>query len=258
MYRWISCERLVNKVTNEDKIFGGKYLIDPYQKCDISCLYCDAAEEAIYIKHNASDLLRKEIRYLEKAMVIIGSATDPYQTVEKHTKITREIVKILTEENFPIHILTKSNLVERDIDLLRGKNARVTFSFSTLNNDISKILEPNAPSPLQRIETLRKLSKEGIKTGIAIFPIIPFLTERDIEDIIRLSREAGASYLLYEYLELKGDVKERFLQVMERHLPEIADKLRELYSKSYKPEGYSIDDKIKYLCRIYGLRIGHE
>ena len=258
MYRWISCNRLINEVTKEDKIFGGRYLIDPYQKCDISCSYCDAAEDTIYIKYNAPDLLRKEIKSLKKATVIIGSSTDAYQMIEEESKITREILSILLEEGFPVHILTKSNLVERDIDLLKERDVRVTFSLSTLDDNLSKLLEPNAPLPSQRLEALKRLSKEGIRTGVAIFPVIPFLTEMDIEDMIKLSREAGASHLIYEYLELKGDVKERFLHIMGKYSPEIANKLRELYSKSYKPKGYNIDDRIKALCKAYGMRIGYE
>lgn len=255
MYRWISSDRLINRITEKDRLFGGKYILDPYQKCDISCAYCDAAEDIVYIKHNAMDLLRREIESLDRADIIIGSATDPYQSIEEKIQLTRDILDFLISRDYPVHILTKSDLIERDVDILKKGKVKVTLSLSTLDTNLSRLIEPNAPSPFRRIGTIKKLSEEDIETGVAIFPVIPLVTESHIDDMIRLSREAGARYLVYGYLELKGDLKKRFLHVMSEYSMDKVDELRKIYQDTYKPKGYSIDKMIRGLCKAHGLRI---
>jgi len=257
MYRWVSCGRGIVSVRGEDPLFGGRYIVDPYQKCDLSCVYCDSAEECIYIKHDILERLKAECKDLERKTVILGSSTDPYQIIERRVGITRKVLRFLLEEGFPVHILTKSCLIERDIDLLRRGDVRVTVSISTLDERISSILEPKVPSPRRRLETLRRLSMGSVEVGVAIFPIIPFLTERTLPEIVELAKEAGASYVIYGYLELKGDVRIRFFDVVDRSIPSISSSLRELYRDSFRPKGYNIDGRIREICKSHGLRLFH-
>ena len=257
MYRWISCRSIVERIHGTDKRFGGKYIVDPYQKCDLCCVYCDAAEDIIYIKHNAVEILINEIERIKRGRVILGSATDPYQRIEEREGLTREVLKILTENGFPVHILTKSSLVERDIDIMKSGDVRVTISFSTMDENISRIIEPEAPAPERRLKTVERLSKEGIRVGVAVFPLIPYVSDVDIERDVKRFKDAGASYLIYEYLELKGYVREKFFGKMERFFPEVCEKLRELYRDSYKPKDYKVDDMIVKACKKVGLRLGY-
>ena len=118
-YKQIKVDSLINKIIKKDTLFGGKYTIDPYQNCEYGCKYCDSSfDETIYIKSNAVELLKSEITQIEKGIIIVGSVHDPYQKAEEYYKITRRLLKIIQNNNFSCHILTKSNLVLRDIDIL--------------------------------------------------------------------------------------------------------------------------------------------
>lgn len=257
MYRWISCRDLIKKIPTNDVIFGGKYIVDLYQKCDFGCVYCDAAEDVIYIKHNAPDVLAREIKNIEKGTVILGSATDSYQRIEERTELSRNILSILVKENFPVHVLTKSTLVERDIDIIKKGDVSVTVSISTLDEKISKIIEPFAPPPGRRLDMVKRLKKEDIKVGLALFPFIPFISEIDIEHTIERISGSGANYLIFDVLELKGDVKERFFEALREFDDRICKELEEMYKEIYKPKGYKIDSSIKEICKKYGVRLGY-
>ncbi|HDO19466.1 MAG TPA: radical SAM protein, partial [Thermoplasmatales archaeon] len=253
-YRWIQCNTIINPIVGKDKLFKGRYALDPYQKCDLSCIYCDASEETVFIKYNAPEILPQELNGLERGTVIVGSTSDPYQMIEAEQCLTKRILDILTENGFPFHILTKSAMVLRDISLITKGNSTVTVSFSTLDEELRRIVEPHASSINDRIETLKVLSEKGVTAGVALMPVIPILSEMHLEDCIEKFSKAGARYLIYETLELKGDVRRRFLDVIRMHYPDIATRIEKLYKNSYKPKGYDIDKKIKKYCRMYNLR----
>jgi DNA repair photolyase len=244
-YRWISCSSLVNRIVGEDRLFFGNYTIDPYQKCDLGCIYCDAADEIIYIKSNAPEILQKEIEIIGDGMVIIGSTADPYQLIEKKQELTKRILGLLVDNQIRFHILTKSDLVLRDLPLF--DKSSVTISISTLA--YSKVLEPNAPDPKRRFEVVKELVDNGINAGIAIMPILPFLTE--VEDITRLSKDAGARYLIYEYLEMKGDCREKILNFLKDFAPQHIESYRELYKN-----GYKVSEVIEKYCKEYDMQVG--
>src|SRR4030042_5238597 len=111
-YKNIQCSTLLNKITKKDKLFKGEYTLDPYQNCEFGCIYCDSTyDKTIYIKTNAIQQLEKEIKTIQKDTIIIGSVSDAYQKVEEKHKTTRNLLEIIKQNNFPCHILTKSNLV---------------------------------------------------------------------------------------------------------------------------------------------------
>ncbi len=257
-YKQIKVNTLINKITKKDTLFAGIYTIDPYQNCEYGCLYCDSSiDKTIYIKTNAIELLRKELIHLNQGTIIVGSVHDPYQKVEEQTKITRALLKIIEESNFACHILTKSDLVLRDIEILsKIKKCRVTLSLTSVNNYTSKIFEINVPLPKTRLQTIKRLSEAGIKAGLAQIPILPYVTDEEINEIIKSAKNYKASYFLYKHLELKGDQKLCYFNVLKNYYPTLIEKYQKLYNNSYLPDiryVFRIKNNINKLCNIYGL-----
>jgi len=257
-YKQIKIDSLINKITNKDTLFGGNFTIDPYQNCEFGCLYCDSSlDETIYIKTNSEHILKKELKQLEKGTIIVGSVHDPYQKAEEYYKITRHLLKIIGENYFSCHILTKSNLVVRDIDILsKIKNCKVTISLISLDKKILNIFEKNVPSSKKRLLTIQKLNCAHIDAGIAILPIIPYINEEEIEDIIKLAKDYNAKYILYKYLELKGNQKLCFFNILNEFYPNLIEKYKKLYKKDYMPDAKyisNVEKNIINLCKIYGL-----
>ena len=194
MVNEIKARSLLNKHKKRDDWFLGDYTINPYAGCSIGCIYCYTRGSKyggnygvkVAAKSNAVPILKKQlknsIRKNERGFIVLGSAADPYPSMEKDLKLTREILGIIKRYRFPLHILTKSTMITRDIDILEGINKVailpsdlkdkihvgliISFSFSTLNKEIASIVEPGASSPTERLETMKKFSDAGFKTGI--------------------------------------------------------------------------------------------
>ena len=258
-YKPIKVDFLINKITTKDKLFGGDYTIDPYQNCEFGCVYCDSSvEKTIYIKKNAPEIFKKELNNIKKGTIIVGSVHDPYQRIEKKELITRKILYIIKKYNFSCHILTKSDLVLRDADIIsKIDKSRVTISISSLKKSYSNFFEKNVPSPNTRLETIFKLKKFGINSGIAIIPIFPYITEDELENIIKNAKKHNANYLLYKYLELKGDQKNYFFKKIEKFKPNLIKKYKNLYKNNYSPDkNYQKEFKINIekLCKKYKIK----
>lgn len=213
--------------------------INPYQGCEHGCIYCYARpshaylglspgldfETRLFAKVNAAELLRKELSRpgYRCDTIAIGSNTDPYQPVEHDLRITRGIIEILREFRHPVGIVTKSALVERDIEVLATMAAaglaEVFVSVTTLDQDLARHLEPRAAAPFRRVETLRRLAEAGIPCGVLVAPVIPFLNDKDIERILEQACRAGATRAGYQMLRLPHEVKDLFKNWLERHYP---------------------------------------
>lgn len=244
---------MLNRITTKDKLFNGDYTLDPYQNCGFGCKYCDSTyDETIYIKTNAAQLLKKELETTEKGTIIVGSVVDPYQKAEESHNITRNLLEIIEQYDFPCHILTKSNLVLRDIDILsKMNNCVVTMSIATTNQSVSDLFERDVPSPMERLETIKKLSESGITAGLAVIPILPFIVEDELEDIVKSAKKHKARYLLHKHLELKGDQKNIFMKILEEFYPNLVEKYEELYKDSYMPDDAfisKINNELEKLC----------
>lgn len=253
-YKQIKVNSLLNKITSKNKLFNGDYTIDPYQNCEFGCLYCDSSfDKTIYVKINASDLLKKELEKAEKGTIIVGSVHDPYQKAESEYKITRKLLNIIKQSGFTCHILTKSDLVLRDLDIFTEiENCLVTISLTSLKDSISEFFEKNVPSPKVRLQTIGQLKNAGISTGLAIIPILPFLVEEEFENIINLAKNHNANYILQKYLELKGDQKNCFLELLNKFNSDLVEKYEHLYKDSYIPENnyiLKINRIIQNLCK---------
>jgi len=214
--------------------------INPYRGCEHGCVYCFARpthsfmglspgldfEAKLFAKPDAAKLLEKELSKegYQPRTIAIGTNTDPYQPVEKQWRIMREILQVLDARNHPVGIVTKSALVMRDIDILsrmaeRGL-AKVAISVTTLDRVLARTMEPRASTPTKRLETIRQLSEAGIPASVMVAPIIPGLTDQEIERILDSARAAGASDAGYVLLRLPLEVSPIFKDWLLRHYPD--------------------------------------
>jgi DNA repair photolyase len=257
-YKYVKYSNILNKITNRDMLFVGNYTLDPYQNCEFRCRYCDSSfDDTILIKSNTLKLLEKEIKNIKKGTIIVGSVTDPYQKLEEKQKITRNILEIIKNNNFSVHILTKSDLVLRDIDILSEiYGCIVTISIISLKKNVLNIFEKNVPSSIERLNIVKQLTNSGIKSGIAVLPLLPFIVEDELEEIIKLAKENGAQYLLHKHLELKGDQKTIFLKNLKELDHNLLNKYNKLYYNSYMPnQDYiiKIKDIVTNYCKKWNI-----
>jgi DNA repair photolyase len=258
-YKKIEVDFLLNKITSKDKLFSGDYTIDPYQNCEFGCLYCDSSFfKTIKIKTNSTEVLDIELATTKKGVIIVGSVHDAYQKAEKKYQITRSLLEIIKKHGFSCNILTKSNLVLRDIDILKKIDyCKVTISLISLKNEISNLYEKNVPSPKIRLETVKTLNENGIKAGLAIMPVLPFIVENEVESIIKSSKEHNAQYLLNKHLELKGDQKKYYINILRKNFLDLVEQYEETYKDNYMPNNdyiVKINNEISKLCKLYHLK----
>jgi DNA repair photolyase len=214
--------------------------INPYRGCEHGCVYCFARpthsymglspgldfESRLFAKPDAAKLLDKELSKegYEPRTIAIGTNTDPYQPIEKQWRIMREILEVLDARNHPVGIVTKSALVTRDIDILsrmaeRGL-AKVALSVTTLDRMLARTMEPRASTPTKRLEAIRQLSDAGIPTSVMVAPIVPGLTDQEIERILDAARAVGAQDAGYVLLRLPLEVSPIFKDWLLRHYPD--------------------------------------
>jgi len=257
-YKYINYDKIINKITNKDKFFHGNYIIDPYQNCEFGCKYCDSSfEKTIFIKNNFLQKTENEIKELSKGTIIIGSVVDPYQKIEENLKITRNLLKIIKKYQFNIHILTKSNLILRDIDILsKIKNKNVTISIISINEKISNFFEKNVPTSIERFELIKKLVDNKINTGLALIPILPYIIEPEIENVIKFALKFKSKYILYKFLELRGNQKLIFYNNLFNLDPTLLKKYKLLYKNNYLPNNKYIEfinHEIYKYCKKFDL-----
>jgi DNA repair photolyase len=221
-------------------------------------------ERKIYIKQNAAWLLRQELRSLRPGEEIaLGTATDPWQPIERRARVTRSILEVLAEyRELRIGVVTKSTLVERDVDLLQRIAERnhlvLNITITTSNIELARILEPRAPRPDLRFRTVRRLRQAGLRTGILCSPLMPGITDnaQALDAMCRRASEAGASFLSAQPLFLKPCSKTTFLAFVHEHFPELDDSYAKRYeatafvSKAYQKR---VSDLVAAVTRRYGL-----
>lgn len=219
--------------------------INPYRGCEHGCIYCYARPTHSYLnlspgldfetrlvaKVNAAALLRQELQKPSHVCspINIGSATDPYQPIEREWRITRSVLEVLNSCQHPYTLITKSSGVERDIDLLAQAGARqqayVMISLTTLDAALCRKLEPRAAAPYRRLQTIRRLADAGVPVGVNVAPIIPFLNEPEIESLIEAAAQAGAQSIHYTVLRLPWEVKPLFEEWLGHHAPDKAARI---------------------------------
>jgi len=219
--------------------------LNPYRGCEHGCIYCFARpthsylglspgldfESRLFAKVNAPELLRRELvkpGYVPEH-IAIGVNTDAYQPCERERQITRQVLEVLSECRHPAGLITKSSLIERDIDLLAPMAANnlacAAVTITTLDAQISRTLEPRAAAPMRRLRTIRTLTDAGIPVSVSVAPIIPFVTEPEIERILEAARDAGAVGAHYTVLRLPHEVNPLFQEWLQAHFPDRAQRV---------------------------------
>jgi DNA repair photolyase len=213
--------------------------INPYQGCEHGCIYCYARpshafldlspgldfETRLFAKPDAAALLRAELARpgYRCEPIALGTNTDPYQPIEREWKITRQVIEVLAECEHPLTITTKGVLILRDLDLLApmaAKNlARVYVSIAMLDRELARKLDPRAPSPQRRLEMIKALSDAGVPVGVSVAPVIPQLTDKDLEAILEAAAEHGARMATWVMLRLPYEVKDLFRDWLAQHYP---------------------------------------
>ncbi|MDP2004660.1 MAG: PA0069 family radical SAM protein [Rubrivivax sp.] len=230
---------------NDSPDIGFDLSINPYRGCEHGCVYCYARpthsylnlspgldfETRIIAKVNAAERLREAlaVRGYTPGHLNIGSVTDAYQPAERRLRITRSVIEVLAEARHPFSIITKSGLVERDIDLIAPMSAQrmaaVYVSITTLDAELARKLEPRAASPQRRLRTIETLARAGIPVGVSVSPVIPFLNEPELERILQAARDAGATSAFSIVLRLPWEVNPLFQQWLQQHVPERAGRI---------------------------------
>lgn len=219
-----------------------KVSLNPYRGCEHGCIYCFARpthaylglspgldfETRLFAKINAPQLLRQELAaptYIPQC-IALGVNTDAYQPCERKLQLTRQILHVLHECKHPVGLITKSSLIERDIDLLadmaQQQLAAAAITLTTLDHRIACRLEPRAAAPARRLETIRRLADAGIPVSVSIAPVIPFITEQELEKVLSAAVDAGATAAGYTVLRLPWELNPLFQQWLEAHFPERA------------------------------------
>jgi DNA repair photolyase len=230
---------------NESPDVGFEASINPYRGCEHGCIYCYARptheylgfsagldfETRIMVKQDAPKLLREELsspRWTPKVVAMSG-VTDPYQPVERRLKLTRGCLEVLAQFRNPVVIITKNNLVTRDLDLLSElagcQAAAVFISLTTLDSDLRKIMEPRTSPPAARLAAIRALSQASIPVGVLTAPVIPGLTDHEIPSLVAAAVEAGAKFAGYVILRLPHAVAPLFEQWLTQHFPQKKEKV---------------------------------
>jgi DNA repair photolyase len=224
---------------NDSPDVGFSQSLNPYSGCEHGCCYCFARpshayrnlspgidfETRIFAKVNAAELLRKELSRpgYRCEELVIGVNTDAYQPIERELKLTRSILEVCAEFNQPVSLITKNATIERDIDILAAMAGRnlvaVSVSCNNLDHGIARRLEPRCVAPRRRLEVMRNLSDAGIPVSVLVAPVIPFLTDDQIEPVLEAAWAHGARQAGYVLLRLPWEVKDLFKDWLERHYP---------------------------------------
>lgn len=291
MIKEIETKSVLNKHKKRDGLFLEDYTLNPYSGCSFNCVYCyvngskygSRIPSGCSVKINAADVLYKQLknraRKREYGIIALGSATDPYIHHEKGLKVTRELLKIIYRFHFPLNLFTKSDLILRDIDLLKkiNESARlpedlkdrlnggtiITFSFSTIDDDVARIFEPAAPSPSVRLKAMAHLKEEGFLVGGCLMPLLPFISDTpdQLDIMIKEVKEHGGDFILSSGMTLFGhdnnDSRVKYYNAIEKYFPEVLDRTKTLFDNSdYPPSNYqrSIYKLTRDICQKYNIR----
>jgi DNA repair photolyase len=254
------------------------WTINPYRGCEFACKYCYARythefmgmrdgaefEQKIYVKQHTVDLLRRDLRRVKPGEPIaLGTATDPYQPAERRYAVTQGILEeFARHRGFELGIVTKSNLIVRDLDLLcevaRSNALSIHITVTTMNVELARILEPRAPRPDLRMEAVRQLSEAGLMVGVSSSPVLPGITDSpaDLEAVVSAAAAAGARHIFAGALFLKPCSAAVFLPFLEEHFPQLVQNYRERYAdRAFLPPSYGkrIAQLMARLRQKYGI-----
>lgn len=276
MIKKIRAKSLLQSRGSPDRLFGLKYNLNIYRGCEHKCIYCDSRSNCyqienfddVLVKVNAVEKLKEELSHKTILGTIgFGSMSDPYTHAESKFRLTRGCLEVIAKKKFPVHLITKSSMVIRDSDILKRINqvyAAITFTITTVDQSLSKKVEPFAPPPIGRLKAMEKLAKEGIYTGVTMMPILPFIEDKpnDIRNLVKLVSNHGGKYIIPWFgMTLREGQREYFYNMLDKFFPSMKEcyiqnfgdkyecnckNANELYSLFYDLcRKYNIDTKIK-------------
>lgn len=291
MPKGIEVKGILNKTKRRDPWFLDDYTINLYSACSFNCLFCyirgskygEHMQRSVRVKSNAIELLDKQLANRAKkgqfGYIILCSATDPYLHFEEELQMTRQALQVILRHRFPVHMLTRADLIVRDQDLLKeidraailpeelkqkpGRGALITFSFSTLDDAVAAIFEPGATPPTKRLQALESMKTAGLLTGASMMPLLPWIsdTTASLDHMMKEFKRAGADFVLPATLTLFGngpsDSKTLVFRAVEKHYPHLLKKYQRYFAESdYMPKKYNMafNQKMDELCAAYALR----
>jgi DNA repair photolyase len=254
-----------------DPLFGIKYTMNIYRGCQHQCIYCDSRSECyqiedftdVLVKVNTLELLTKELKSKRiRGTIGTGSMSDPYIPVEAHYRLTERALQIIAENRFPVHAITKSDMVVRDREVLRSIGqvyAAVSFTITTADDDLARKLEPGAPPPSARFRAMAALAAAGIYTGVTMMPILPYIedTEDNVAAIAERARDCGASYILPWFgMTLRDRQRAYYYNKLDGLFPGLSTRYQQRYGERYEcptSNAARLDQMFGELCARYGL-----
>ena len=260
---FVKYKTILSKEKYGSEWFGIDYKMNLYRGCSHGCIYCDSRSNCYHIdnfdvpkgKESALTILEEELFKLSnKGVVGIGSMSDTYNPFEKEYEQTRGALKLLSKYNFGVSIDTKSDMILRDIDILKEINAKnsviIKFTITTPNDELSKIIEPNVCVSSKRFKAIKELTDNGIFTGILMNPVLPFITdnEEDIKKLVKLAHESGAKFIhTFMGMTLRENQRDYYYEKLDKHFPGLKEKYIKYYGERYN----CAVPNYKYLYKVF-------
>lgn len=270
MIREIRAKTILSRVANG--WFGCRYNMNLYRGCQHQCIYCDSRSECygiedfndVLVKVNALDLLRDELpRKRVKGTIGTGAMSDPYTPVETEYNLTGRSLEIIADQGFGAFIITKSDMVLRDLPTLRTINeatyAAVGFTITTADDELARKLEPGAPLPSARLRAIQELASAGIYTGVMLMPVLPFIEDNwaNILDIVTKASDCGAQFVIPWFgMTMRDRQREHFYVCLDHHFPGLRLKYQRTYGNRYScgvPDAVDLSTKINAECDRLGV-----
>ncbi|MFZ6029017.1 MAG: SPL family radical SAM protein [Chloroflexota bacterium] len=273
MIREIEAKTLLIPIKNPMGWFGVKYNMNIYRGCEHRCIYCDSRSECyqiedfdgeVLVKANAIELLEKELaRKRIRGTVGTGAMSDPYTYTEKRYGLTGKALGVIARHRFPAHITTKSDLVLKDLEVLREiahtTRASVGFTLTTTDDALAAQVEPGAPRPSARLEAMARLAEAGVLTGTLVMPILPFIEDspENITAIVHRTAEAGGKFITPWFgMSLRAGQREYFYEQLDRRFPGLRSRYEKCYGERYScptPNERALWPVFHAACEKYGL-----
>jgi DNA repair photolyase len=271
MIQEIKAKVLLSHVKQPDAWFGLKYNMNLYRGCQHQCIYCDSRSECYQIKNfsdilvkvNAIELLRKELASKRvKGVIGTGSMNDPYMPLEEKLNLTGRALEVIAQYRFPAHIITKSDLVLKDLATLDRINqvyAAVSFTITTADDELAKKVEPGASLVSERFRAMEVLASHGILTGVAMMPILPFIedSQENITQIINRAYECGAKYIIPWFgMSLRDRQRAYYYDKLDRLFPGMRKKYEKRFGNQYHcpiNNAARLEKVFSQLCSRYGI-----
>jgi len=271
MFEYIESKSILSRLSGTDSFFGISYNMNLYRGCQHGCIYCDTRSDCyqvgniaeIRVKKNAIDLLRKELSAKRiKGTIGTGSMNDPYMPIENKLGITRQALEVIAMHHFPVHIITKGNLVTRDANILQQINktyAAVSFTITTANDDLARKIEPVAPTSSKRFEALETLAKQGIYTGVTFMPLLPGINDNveNVKAIVEKAKNAGASYVMPMFgVTLRKGSRDYLFKAFDEKFPGMKEQYQQQFGEQYEcnsPHSKQLYETFYELIYKYGM-----